>query len=93
MSVTPNNIVVYGSANMPEADGAMVGGAVDFTKRVAFYDISPNGQLSAVSSSSSDIATKLQVTGRDATGVIQTPASHYAHWERLGSQHRFLPDI
>ncbi len=73
MSVTPNNIVVYGSANMPEADGAMVGGAVDFTKRVAFYDISPNGQLSAVSSSSSDIATKLQVAGRDASGVIQTP--------------------
>ena len=39
MSVTPNNIVLYRSANMPEADGDIVGGAVDFTKRVAFYDI------------------------------------------------------
>ena len=56
MSVTPNNIVVYGSANMPEADGVTVGGAVDFTKRVAFYDISPNGTVDWVSSSSSDTA-------------------------------------
>jgi hypothetical protein len=75
MSVTPNNIVVYGSANMPEADSATVGGAVDFTKRVAFYDISPSGTVDWVSSSSSDIAVKAQVTGRDASGVIQTPAA------------------
>jgi hypothetical protein len=39
MSVTPNQIVLYGSANMPEADGVTVGGAVDFTKRVSFYDV------------------------------------------------------
>ncbi len=75
MSVTPNNIVVYGSANMPEADGATVGGAVDFTKRVAFYDISPSGTVDWVSSSALDTSVKAQVTGRDATGVIQTPAA------------------
>ena len=40
MSVVPSDIVTYGSANMPEADGVTIGGAVDFTKRVAFYDIS-----------------------------------------------------
>jgi hypothetical protein len=75
MSVTPNQIVAYGSANMPEADGVAVGGAVDFTKRVAFYDISPSGTVDVVSSSASDTATKMQVTGRDAAGVIQTPAA------------------
>ncbi|HEV2100539.1 MAG TPA: hypothetical protein VGR45_16670 [Stellaceae bacterium] len=75
MSVTPNNIVAYGSANMPEADGVAVGGAVDFTKRVAFYDITPAGTVDVVSSSASDTATKMQVQGRDSTGVIQTPAT------------------
>ena len=36
MSVLPSDIVVYGSAHMPETDGATIGGAVDFTRRVAF---------------------------------------------------------
>ena len=36
MSVLPSDIVTYGSANMPEADGSPVGGAVDFTRRIAF---------------------------------------------------------
>jgi|GEM_PF-1044766 len=75
MSVTPNQIVIYGSANMPEADSATVGGAVDFTKRVSFYDISAAGAFDVVSSSSSDTAVKVQVTGRDSTGTIQTPAA------------------
>jgi hypothetical protein len=64
MSVTPNNIVLYGSANMPEADSVTVGGALDLTKRVAFYDIPAAGALDVVSSSSSDTAVKVQVTGR-----------------------------
>ena len=75
MSVTPNNIVAYGSVNMPEADGVIVGGAVDFTDRVAFYDITPSRRRRRVSSSASDTATKMQVTGRDTTGAIQTPAA------------------
>jgi len=75
MSVTPNQIVVYGSADMPEADGVTVGGAVDFTKRLMFYDINPTGFVDWVSSSASDTAVKAQVTGRDGAGVIQTPAA------------------
>ena len=71
MSVMPSDIVVYGSANMPEADGAINGGAVDFSRRVAFYDIAPAGNLDVISSSSSDTATKITFYGRDATGVIQ----------------------
>jgi hypothetical protein len=75
MSVLPSEIVAYGSADMPEADGVAVGGAVDFTKRVAFYDITPAGTVSWVSSSASDTATLAQPQGRDPTGVIQTPAA------------------
>jgi hypothetical protein len=72
MSVLPSDIAVYGSANMPEADGATVGGAVDFTRRVAFYDVSPAGNVDVVSSSGSDTATKITYCGRDSTGAIQS---------------------
>jgi hypothetical protein len=71
MSVLPSDIVIYGSANMPEADGATTGGSVDFTRRVAFYDIAPAGNVDVISSAASDIATKIAYYGRDPTGVIQ----------------------
>jgi hypothetical protein len=71
MSVLPSDIVVYGSANMPEADGTITGGAIDFTRKVAFYDIAPAGDVDAISSSASDTATKLTYYGRDPAGVIQ----------------------
>ena len=71
MSVLPSDIVVYGSANMLEADGAINGGPVDFSRRVAFYDIAPAGNLDVISSSASDTATKITFYGRDATGVVQ----------------------
>src|SRR6516164_3171935 len=71
MSVLPSDIVVYGSANMPEADGATIGGAIDFTRRVAFFDIAPAGNVDVVSSSTSDTATKISYFGRDPTGAIQ----------------------
>ena len=71
MSVLPSDIVVYGSANMPETDGATTGGAVDFTRRIAFYDITPTGS-DVISSSSSDTATKIVYSGRDSTGAVQS---------------------
>jgi len=72
MSVLPSDIVVYGPANMPEADAAIVGGAIDFTRRIAFYDVAPAGRVDVISSSSSDTATRIAYYGRDATGVIQS---------------------
>jgi hypothetical protein len=74
MSVTPNELVLYGSVKMPEADGVTVGGAVDFTKRVAFYDLSANDTIDAVSSATSDTGVKLQVTGRNVSGALTTSA-------------------
>ena len=72
MSVLPSDIVVYGAANMPEADGIATGGAVDFSRRVAFYDIAPAGKVDVISSSASDTATKIAYYGRDPAGVIQS---------------------
>jgi hypothetical protein len=72
MSVLPSDIVAYGSANMPEADGAITGGSVDFTRRIAFYDIAPVGNVDVISSASSDTATKITYYGRDPTGVVQS---------------------
>ena len=74
MSVLPSDIVVYGSANMPESDGATIGGAVDFTRRVAFYDIIPAGSVDVISSSLADTATNIAYLGRDSTGAIQSQA-------------------
>src|SRR5215468_6910453 len=71
MSVLPSDIVAYGSAQMPEADSLTIGGAVDFTRRIAFYDVSPAGTCDVISSSASDTATKITVWGRDGTGAIQ----------------------
>ena len=71
MSVLPSDIVVYASANVPEADGVTVGGAVDFTKRMDFSDISPSGTLDAVSSSPSDTATQIKYGVRDPSGAEQ----------------------
>lgn len=75
MSVVPPEICLYGSANMPEADGSLIGGAVDLSKKVTFYDIPVAGTFDVVSSSASDTATKVQVTGRASTGAIVTPSA------------------
>ena len=72
MSVLPSDIVVYGSAHMPETDGATIGGAVDFSRRVAFYDITPAGSVDVISSSLGDTATTIAYSGRDSTGAVQS---------------------
>jgi hypothetical protein len=76
MSVLPSDLEYFGSADMPEADGATTGGAIDFTKRVVMDGtaISPATQFDVVSSSSSDTAVRCQILYRDATGLLQNPA-------------------
>lgn len=72
MTVSQNELFFYGSANMPEDEVSTVGGAVDTSKLVFFSDISPNGLMDYVSSSASDTAATIALTGLDATGVSQT---------------------
>ncbi len=69
MSVLPSDVVFYGCADMPEADGSTVGAAPDFTKKIDFTNINPNGTLDIVSDSASDTATKITYLVRDATGA------------------------
>ncbi|HTV90021.1 MAG TPA: hypothetical protein VME41_13485 [Stellaceae bacterium] len=77
MSVLISDIRVYGAADMPEADGNTVGGAIDFTKRIEFGVPLGSPPFTAtthqtVSSSASDTATKITFSGRDSTGVIHS---------------------
>jgi hypothetical protein len=74
VSVYPVELILYGSADMPETDGTTVGGAVDLTRRISFSDMAANGFLDFVSSSSSDTAVRVQVSGLDGSGIQQTPA-------------------
>lgn len=75
MSVYPSDLRFYGSANMPDADGATSGGAVAFTKKVSFADMAANGLLDWLSNSASDGAgTTITVSGRAADGTIVTEA-------------------
>ena len=93
MSVKPTELRFYGSANMSDGDGTTQGGAVSFSTKIAFADVSPSGTMDYVSSSASDTAVVLTVTGRDSTGVLQVEAktlngtslvSGSQNFERLG---------
>lgn len=74
MSVWPMEVILYGSVNMTEADGATIGGAVDLTRRITFSDMTATTTVDVVSSSASDTATRAVIGGRDASGILQTPA-------------------
>jgi hypothetical protein len=72
MSVITPDLVIYGSANMPDADGLTTGGAVNFATCVVFNDISPNGLMDYVSSASGDTTQSIALTGADASGGTVT---------------------
>ena len=72
MSVKPGDLKFYGSANMSTADGTTQGGAASFSTKIDFTDLASAQAVNYVSSSASDTAATITVTGRDATGVIQT---------------------
>jgi hypothetical protein len=72
MSVLPSDIAIYGCASMPEADGQVTGGAIDFTKGIEFADITTNGTLSVVSSSASDTAVNMTYQVLDAFGILKS---------------------
>jgi hypothetical protein len=69
MSVSASDIIVYGSANMPEANGTTSGGAIDATTKIVFTDIAATDSVEFVSSSAAD-TMNITVTGRSAAGAI-----------------------
>lgn len=72
MTAIPSDLRFYGSANMPDVDGTTTGGAVAFNKKITFDDLSVSGTVDYVSSSASDTAATIALTGRDSTGVQVT---------------------
>lgn len=74
MSVLSSDLQFYGSASMPDVDGSTTGGAYNSAILINFNDITPNGTMNYVSSSASDTAAVITLSGRDSTGVIQAEA-------------------
>lgn len=75
MSVIPSQVIIYAALDMSWEDSVTVGGAVDLSTIMNFSDMSANGFIDYVSSSASDTATKMQVTGLDGSGIQQAPAA------------------
>jgi hypothetical protein len=68
-----SDIVLYGAANMPEADGATTGGAIDFSKRIEFAGSNFDATtFDLVSSASGDTAVHLTYQGRDPNMALQS---------------------
>jgi hypothetical protein len=70
MSVSASDIIVYGSANMPEDDTSTSGGAIDTTAKIIFTDIAATDDVEILSASGSDTSQTVTITGRDAAGNI-----------------------
>lgn len=74
MSILAAELIAYGSANMPEDDTSSYGGAIDATDKVLFTDIAATDTVKIVSSNAGDTTQTVTVTGRLASGVIDSDA-------------------
>ena len=97
MSVVASDIVIYGSANMPEADSGTVGGGISSgtnLARLAFADLGAAMNVQAVSSAAGDTTQSITVTGKNPAGAIVSEvlalngntavaAATVTSWERL----------
>lgn len=72
MSITSAELIFYGSANMQESDSGTQGGAIDLTTKVVFTDIAATDTIEVLSSSGADTTQTVTVTGRLASGIIDT---------------------
>lgn len=90
MPVASTDIKIYGCANMAEDDASLAGGAIDKTVVMLTQnmgDIGGTDTLDIVSDSAGDTTQTVTVTGRDASGIIQTEAFTLAGTTpQLGSQ-------
>lgn len=81
MSVIASEIIIYGAANRADSDTGTQGGAIDTTVRYVFDDATEAnsvggsaGALEVLSSSAADTTQTVTVTGRLASGAIETEA-------------------
>mgnify|MGYP003659362329 CR=1 FL=1 len=69
MSVVNSNLVIYISANMPESNSGLNGGAIDSGIRATYEDITSPAQIVSFSSDNSDNQSGT-ITGRTSAGII-----------------------
>jgi len=75
MPVADTDIIVYGSANMPENDTGTSGGAIDKTVIILTQnvgDVGGNDTLDVVSDDAADSTQTVTITGRLPSGIIDT---------------------
>jgi hypothetical protein len=72
MPIASSDLVAYSSANVPEDDTSTSGGAIATTSQPDVQQMAANDTLSVVSSNAGDTTKKVNVTGRSATGAIQS---------------------
>jgi len=71
MSIATTELILYGSAVMPDDDSTSnIGGAIDTAKKIVFSDITPAGTVEMVSSSGSDTTQTVTIYGRNAAGEL-----------------------
>lgn len=75
MSVVASDLIIYGAANIAEADGETQGGAIDTSVRYVFDDsslVTDNDTFDVVSDASGDNTQTVTITGRNSEGSIVT---------------------
>jgi len=71
MSITAAELILYGSASMPDDDTSTnIGGAIDTTTRIAFSDMVVTDKVSVKSDNAADNTQTVTVYGRNAGGTI-----------------------
>ena len=75
MSIKQSDIILYGSAVMPDDDVPTdIGGAEDNARKVTFTDLVSAGGAEIVSSEAADTTQSITITFRDTAGVKSTEA-------------------
>jgi hypothetical protein len=71
MAIVAGDLVAFASANMPDTDAALNGGAIDLLRRVDFTQIAADDDIEVVSSAAGD-TQNCTITARNAAGAIVT---------------------
>ncbi len=69
MPIVAADLVIFNSANMPETDAGVSGGAIDLLRRPDFTQIAANDDIEVISTSASD-TQNCTIEGRDAAGSL-----------------------
>lgn len=69
MPIAATDLVIFNSANMPETDAGVSGGAIDLLRRPDFTQLAANDDIEVISTSASD-TQNCTIEGRDAAGNL-----------------------